>query len=298
MGFLQLVFNGIVTGTIFSLFAISFSIIYGTTKLFHFAHGMVFTFGAYFTFVFYVLLELNIIVAVLFSMVATSILGMAINLIIYEPLQRRMAGPLIILVGSLGTYIALDSIVCLLFTSNVQVISAGTGKIFKVAGIYITPIQVVIITIAIIINSFLALFFLKTEAGLSIRALGEDSELAEIFGMSPRKIKFMIFAIGSALASVGSTMNALDIGTISPGIGLHALLICFVGLVIGGMDNIPGAAAGGFIVGMIYHLSIWRIEAKWQQIIVFLFLIVVLLIKPEGLFKQKKDKIQGTTSEA
>jgi branched-chain amino acid transport system permease protein len=71
---------------------------------------------------------------------------------------------------------------------------------------------------------------------------------------------------------------------------MHALLICFVALVIGGMENIPGAAAGGFIVGMIYHLSIWRIEAKWQQIIVFLVLIIVLLVKPEGLFKRKKAK--------
>jgi branched-chain amino acid transport system permease protein len=290
MGFFQLIFNGIVTGTIFSLFAISFSMIYGTTKLFHFAHGMIFTCGAYFTFAFHVLLGINIIVSVFLSMIAASILGMALYLIIYEPLQKRKAGPLVILVGSLGTYIALDAIICLIFSSNVQVISEGSGGIFKAAGIYITPTQIVIIVIAIVINCSLALFFLKTEAGLSIRALGEDSELAEVFGMSPRRIKYMIFAIGSSLAAIGATMNALDIGTISPSIGLHALLVCFVALVIGGMENIPGAAAGGFIVGMIYHLSIWKIEAKWQQIIVFLVLITVLLVKPEGLFKRKKTK--------
>jgi len=291
MGFLQLLFNGIVTGTIFSLFAISFSIIYGTTKVFHFAHGMVFTCGAYFTFVFHVLVGMNIVPSILLSMVFTAILGMAINLIIYEPLQRRKAGPLVILVGSLGTYISLNAIVCLIFTSNVQVISAGTGSVFTLASVHITPTQVVVIGIAIVINCFLALFFMKTEAGLSIRALGEDSELAEIFGMSPRKIKYMIFAIGSALASIGATLNALDIGTVDPGVGLHALLVCFVALVVGGMENIPGAAVGGFIVGMIYHLSIWRIEAKWQQVIVFLVLLTVLLVKPEGLFKRKKGKI-------
>ena len=101
----------------------------------------------------------------------------------------------------------------------------------------------------------------------------------------------MIFAIGSSLASIGATLNALDIGTVDPGVGLHALLVCFVALVVGGMENIPGAAVGGFIVGMIYHLSIWRIEAKWQQVIVFLVLLAVLLVKPEGLFKRKKGKI-------
>ena len=251
---------------------------------------MVFTCGAYFTFAFHIMLGMNIVVSVIFSMIAASIVGMLLNLIIYEPLQKRKAGPLVILVCSLGTYIALDAIVCLIFSSNVQVISAGGGGIYKVAGIYITPIQIVIISIAIVINCFLALFFMKTEAGLSIRALGVDSELAEIFGMSPRRIKYMIFAIGSALAAIGATMNSLDVGTISPSVGMHALLICFVALVIGGMENIPGAAAGGFIVGMIYHLSIWRIEAKWQQIIVFLVLITVLLVKPEGLFHRKKGK--------
>jgi branched-subunit amino acid ABC-type transport system permease component len=224
-------------------------------------------------------------------MVFTSILGMAINFIIYEPLQRRKAGPLVILVASLGTYISLNAIVSLIFTSNVQVLSKGTGTILTIAKVYFTPTQVVIIGIAIAINCLLALFFLKTEAGLSIRALGEDSELAEVYGMSPRKIKYIIFAIGSALASIGATLNALDIGTIEPAVGMHALLVCFVALVVGGMENIPGAAAGGFIVGMIYHLSIWRIEAKWQQVIVFLVLITVLLVKPEGLFKRKKRKI-------
>jgi branched-chain amino acid transport system permease protein len=291
MGFVQLLLNGLVTGTIFSLFAVSFSIIYGTAKVFHFAHGMVFTCGAYFTYVFHVMVGMNIVPSILLSMVFTSILGMAINFIIYEPLQRRKAGPLVILVASLGTYISLNAIVSLIFTSNVQVLSKGTGTILTIAKVYFTPTQVVIIGIAIAINCFLALFFLKTEAGLSIRALGEDSELAEVYGMSPRKIKYIIFAIGSALASIGATLNALDIGTIEPAVGMHALLVCFVALVVGGMENIPGAAAGGFIVGMIYHLSIWRIEAKWQQIIVFLVLITVLLVKPEGLFKRKKGKI-------
>jgi len=291
MAILQLIFNGIVTGTIFSLYAISFSIIYGTTKIFHFAHGMVFTCGAYFTYVFHVLVGMNIVPSILLSMVFTSTLGMAINFIIYEPLQRRKAGPLVLLVASLGTYISLQAIISLIFTSNVRVLSGGVGSAVRVMSVSITEIQLIIIGTIIGINSFLVLFFLKTEAGLSIRALGEDSELAEVFGMSPRKIKYIIFAIGSGLASVAATLNALDIGTIDPNIGLEALLVCFVAIVVGGMENIPGAAAGGFIVGMISHLSIWQVEARWQQVIVYSVLIAVLLFKPEGLFKSGKERI-------
>lgn len=291
MGIFQLIFNGIVTGTIFSLYAISFSIIYGTAKIFHFAHGMVFTCGAYFTYVFHVMVGMNIVPSILLSMVFTSTLGMAINFIIYEPLQRRKAGPLVLLVASLGTYISLQAIISLIFTSNVRVLSGGVGSAFRVMSVSITEIQLIIIGTIIGINSFLVLFFLKTEAGLSIRALGEDSELAQVFGMSPRKIKYIIFAIGSALASVAATLNALDIGTIDPNIGLEALLVCFVAIVVGGMENIPGAAAGGFIVGMISHLSIWQVEARWQQVIVYSVLIAVLLVKPEGLFKSGKERI-------
>jgi branched-chain amino acid transport system permease protein len=236
------------------------------------------------------MLGLNIVPSILLSMVFTSMLGMAINFIIYEPLQRRKAGPLVLLVASLGTYISLQAIISLVFTSNVRVLSAGVGSTLKVMSVSVTEIQLIVIGTIIGINSFLVLFFLKTEAGLSIRALGEDSELAEVFGMSPRKIKYIIFAIGSGLASVAATLNALDIGTIDPNVGLEALLVCFVAIVVGGMENIPGAAAGGFIVGMISHLSIWQVEARWQQIIVYSVLIAVLLVKPEGLFKSGKER--------
>lgn len=287
MELLQLLVNGIVAGAMFSLFAISFSIIYGTAKIFHFAHGMIFTCGAYFTFLFHIQLGIPIIPAILLSLVSTSFLGMGINWIIYEPLQRRKASGLVVLVASLGTYIALEAIISLFFTSNVQVLAKGAGSTLKIGDIHVTSMQVVIIAVVLVINSLLALFFLRTEAGLSIRALGEDPELAEVLGMSRRKITYIIFAIGSALAAIGATINALDLGTIEPGMGMEALLVCFVALVIGGMENIPGAAVGGFIVGMINHLSIWKLEARWQQIVVFLVLIVVLIVKPEGLFKKR-----------
>jgi branched-chain amino acid transport system permease protein len=288
MELLQLFVNGIITGAIFSLFAVSFSIIYATTKIFHFAHGMIFTCGAYFTFLFYIQLGIPLVPAIVLGAGSTSLLGMGINWIIYEPLQRKKASGLVVLVASLGTYIALEALVSLLFTSNVQVLTTGAGSTLIIGGIYVTSIQVVIIAIVLVINSFLAVFFLKTEAGLSIRALGEDPELAEVFGMSRKKIAYLIFAIGSGLAAIGATLNALDIGTIEPGIGMEALLVCFVALVVGGMENIPGAAVGGFIVGMINNLSIWKFEARWQQIIVFLVLVVVLLVKPEGIFKRSK----------
>jgi len=216
---------------------------------------------------------------------------MAINFIIYEPLQKKRASPLGILVASLGTYIALNAILSLIFTSNVQVLSKGVESTIKIGNGFITRTQIFIIGITIGINLLLTLFFVKTQAGLSIRALGEDSELAEIMGMSPRKIKCIIFAIGSALASVSATLNAIDIGTIDPNLGLEALFICFVAIVVGGIENIPGAAVGGFIVGMIHHFSVWRIEAKWQQVIVFSVLMVVLLVKPKGLFHRKRKKV-------
>ena len=288
MELLQLFVNGIVTGAIFSLFAVSFSIIYTTTKIFHFAHGMIFTCGAYFTFLFHIQLGIPLIPAIVLGAGSTSLLGMGINWIIYEPLRRKKASGLVVLVASLGTYIALEALVSLFFTSNVQVLTTGAGSTLIIGGIYVTSIQIVIIAVVLVINSFLALFFLKTEAGLSIRALGEDPELAEVFGMSRKKIAYLIFAIGSGLAAIGATLNALDIGTIEPGIGMEALLVCFVALVVGGMENIPGAAVGGFIVGMINNLSIWKFEARWQQIIVFLVLVVVLLVKPEGIFKRSK----------
>jgi branched-chain amino acid transport system permease protein len=290
MDIIQLLVNGIVTGVVFSLFAISFTTIYATTKIFHFAHGMVFTCGAYFSYLFHVTLGVHIFGSILISVVLTGFVGMLINFVIYEPLQKRRASPLAILVASLGTYIALNAIISLIFTSNVKVMESGIGGILQFGNVFVTNTQIVIICATVGINTLLALFFIKTEVGLSIRALGQNAELAEIFGMSPRRIKYAIFFLASALASVGATFEAMDIGTIEPSIGLEALLICFVALVVGGMENIPGAALGGFVIGMIYHLSIWKVEAKWQQIIVFGVLIAVLILKPSGLFERDRKE--------
>ena len=284
MELLQLIFNGIATGLIYSLFAVSFSLIYGTAKIFHFAHGMVFTVGAYFSFLFHIYLGLPIYLAIPISLIFTGAVGMGINWILYEPLKRREGSKLVILVASLGMYIFLEALISLIFTSNVRVLHRGGGSALTFWGICVTPMQVIIIVTVLVINTLLTLFFLRTETGHSIRALGQDAELAEVFGMSPRRITYIIFAIGSALAAIGASLYALDVGTIYPGVGMESLLICFVALVLGGMENIPGAAVGGFIVGMIYHLSIWRIEAKWQQVIAFSVVILVLIIKPKGLF--------------
>jgi branched-chain amino acid transport system permease protein len=287
---LQLIVNGIVSGAIFSLFAVSFSIIYVPSKIFHFAHGMIFTCGAYFTLLFHSKLGIPIAPAILLSIVSTSLVGIGINWIIYEPLQKREASPLVLLVASLGTYIVLEAIISMFFTSNVHVLTRGAESTFNIVGVYVTYLQLIIVIIILLINSLVALFFLKTEAGLSIRALGADPELAEVYGMSRRKIIYLIFAIGSSLAAIGASLNALNTGTIEPMVGMEALLICFVALVVGGMGNIPGAAAGGFIVGMISHLSVLKFEARWEQIILFVVVIVIMLVKPEGLFTRKRSK--------
>jgi len=287
MELLQLIVNGIVTGTIYSLYATSFSVIFGTTRIFHFAHGIVFTCGAYGTFVFHTLLGLPLVFAILLSTVGTSLVGMMMNLVIYEPLRRRTTSGLVILVASMGTYIVLQAIISLLFTSNIQVLRTGAEQTYQVGAIRFTWLQVWIVCIVATINLSLALFFIKTEAGLHIRGLGENPELAEVIGISRRKVTFLIFAIGSGLAAVSCSLNALNNGTIGPHIGLDALLICFVALVVGGMENIPGAAAGGFMVGMISHLGIWKIESRWQMVVVFSVVIIVLLVKPKGLFAVK-----------
>lgn len=287
---LQLLVNGIISGAIFSLFAVSFSIIYVPSKIFHFAHGMIFTCGAYFTLLFHSKLGMPIVPAIMLSLVFTSLVGIGINWIIYEPLQKRKASHLVLLVASLGTYIVLEAIISIFFTSDVQVLTSGAQSTFNTLGVYVTYLQVIIVIIILLINILVALFFLKTEAGLSIRALSADPELAEVYGMSRRKIIYLIFAIGSSLAAIGASLNALNTGTIQPMIGMEALLICFVALVVGGMENIPGAAAGGFIVGMISHLSVLKFEARWEQIILFVVVIVIMLVKPEGLFTRKRSK--------
>jgi branched-subunit amino acid ABC-type transport system permease component len=134
-------------------------------------------------------------------------------------------------------------------------------------------------------------FFKFFRLGIAIRALGNDSELALIYGMPARKLRNISFAVGSALAGVSSLMIGFNVGIIDFNMGFDVILMATVAMIIGGLGNVSAAAGGGFILGVIQNVALWKIDSKWQMALSFSILILVLLFRPSGFFGEKQSAV-------
>lgn len=286
----QLTFNGIIAGSIYALIAISFAIIYRTVKFFHFAHGVVFTAGAYFAYTLIKLMQLNFVISFFLSMAFTALLGMAIDRIVYYPLRLKKASTMIFLLASFGVFIFIQNLIALIYGN--QIFALRTGLIregYHIFSAVITPIQITILAISIMLMILLWLFIQRAKLGKAMRAVSDDPLAASVMGINPEKTILTSFAIGSALAGAAGILISLET-SIEPTMGFTAILKGIIASIIGGIGNIPGAMFGGFFLGIIENLGIWKIQAGWKDTISFSVLIIFLLLRPGGIFGIKTEK--------
>lgn len=286
----QLLLNGIIAGSIYALVAIGFTVIYRTVKFFHFAHGVVYTAGAYFAYTLIISLHLNFAVSFFLAIVLAAILGVAIDRLVYYPLRRQKASNLIFLLASFGVVIFIQNLIQLIY--GAQILTIRTGPIKEghhFLGAVITDIQILILAVSIILMILLWLFIQKTKLGKAMRAVSDDPIAANVVGINPERIILTSFAIGSALAGAAGILISFETN-IQPTMGFSALLKGIIASIIGGIGSIPGAVLGGFFLGLAENLGIWKISAGWKDCIAFLILIIFLLIRPWGFLGTKTEK--------
>lgn len=287
---LQFIFNGIIAGSIYALIAIGFTVIYRTVKFFHFAHGVVFTAGAYLAYTFFILLKINLFISFFLSIAFAAFLGIAINRFVYYPLRLKNASNLIFLLASFGVFIFLQNLIQLIY--GAQSLTIRTGPIKEghhFLGAVITDIQILILIASIVLMILVWIFIQKTKIGKAMRAVADDPMAANVVGINPERIIMISFAIGSALAGVAGILISFETN-IGPTMGFSALLKGIIASIIGGIGSIPGAVLGGLFLGLAENLGIWKISAGWKDCIAFAILIVFLLVRPWGLLGTKTQK--------
>ena len=280
----QLTLNGIIAGSIYALIALGFTVIYRTVKFFHFAHGIVYTIGAYFAYTFIILLKINPVVSISLSVVLSALLGVIIDRSVYYPLRLRKASNLIFMLASFGVFILLQNLIALIYGN--QILTLRTGPIvegYHIGGAVITQIQIWILVFSCILMIILWLFIQKTKIGKAMRAVSDDPVAANVVGIDPERIITWSFIIGSALAGAAGILISLETN-IEPTMGFNALLKGIIASIVGGIGNIPGAVLGGFFLGLAENLGIWKIQAGWKDSIAFAILIIFLLLRPGGIF--------------
>jgi branched-chain amino acid transport system permease protein len=286
----QLLLNGIIAGSIYALIAIGFTVIYRTVKFFHFAHGVVYTAGAYFAYTLIISLHLNFALSFFLSIVLTAILGIAIDKFVYFPLRQQNASNLIFLLASFGVVIFIQNLIQLIY--GAQILTIRTGPIKEghhFLGAVITDTQILILAVSVILMIFLWLFIQRTKLGKAMRAVSDDPIAANVVGINPERIILTSFAIGSALAGVAGILISFETN-IEPTMGFSALLKGIIASIIGGIGSIPGAVLGGFFLGLAENLGIWKISAGWKDCIAFAILIIFLLLRPWGILGNKTEK--------
>lgn len=281
----QLALNGIVTGCLYAILAISFAVIYAPTKTFHFAHGSVYVYGGYFLYQFAMEWGWPLPAAVPAAVLAAGCLGVLVDRAVYTPLRKRGAGVMEILLSAFGTFIVLQNVLLLIWKSDPRTVRVPEGlkNGIPFGPLTLTPLDLITVVVAGVVVVGVAVFMRRTRPGKAMRALENDPEVAVMVGISTERVRMAAFFLGSALVAVAAALTALDKG-LEPTIGVNALLVAVVAMIVGGVGSFSGAALAGLSLGIVENLGIWQIPSEWKSTITFSVLAVFILFRPTGFF--------------
>jgi branched-chain amino acid transport system permease protein len=288
MSFITYLLNGISLGSVYSIIALGYTMVYGIAKMLNFAHGDVIMIGGYIIFTIMSTLGLNPILAVLISIILCTLLGITIERIAYKPLRR--APSLAVLITAIGVSYLLQNVALIIFGAEAKSFSSVIPvKAMSLAGgkLTISGETLVTIPLCILIMTVLTIFIKKSKTGRGMIAVSEDKDAAVLMGVNVNKTIAVTFAIGSALAAVASSLMFSTYTNLSTTSGAMPGIKAFVAAVFGGIGSIPGAMIGGILLGVIEILSRAYISTQLGDAIVFLILIIVLLVKPTGILGKK-----------
>ena len=292
--FLQNCLNGLSIGSIYALIAIGYTMVYGILRLINFAHGDIFMMAGYFMIICMTDLLIPWYISIILVIVFTVLLGVIIEKVAYKPL--RSAPRMSVMISAIGVSYFLQNFATYLFSAQPKGYPAAEmgfmsktvqiGSISTMLVTFITPI----LTVALVF----ALVFLikKTKIGMAMRAVSRDFETARLMGIRINGVISFTFAIGCGLAAIGSVLYFIPRSSVYPLAGSLPGLKCFVAAVFGGIGSIPGALVGGFLIGICETFIKASAYSEFSDAITFVILIVVLLVRPPGLFGEKlKEKV-------
>jgi len=284
---IQLMTNGLVQGSIYSLLAVGFGILYRSLRFFDISYGALYTASAYFMLVFNKLLHFDIFSSLLLSIVSTMMLAATFEKGIYYRFYKRSASSTVMLVASLGIYIFMENFVALLFGNDIKVLSTGIEPSLKLGEIILTRIQIIQLGTGIIFTFFLFLLLSRCKYIKALWALGDEPELIEVLNLPLKLLRVLVFMLAGFFVSTASILTSLDVG-MDPHGGLNALLSAAVAVIIGGIDSIAGWILGAYTLALIQSLVIFQFSSRWTPLVTFGLLILILLTKPQGILGLKK----------
>lgn len=289
VSFFSYFISGVSLGSIYAIIALGYTMVYGIAKMLNFAHGDVIMVGGFTVFWAFSMQNMNPMIAIPLAIVLCTILGVTIEYIAYRPL-RQAASSLVVLITAIGVSYFLQNLALLIFGANPKSFTSMVPfEPLRLAGGQIIIMGETIVTVisCLIIMTGLTLFIRKTKPGQAMLAVSEDKGAAQLMGINVNKTISLTFAIGSGLAAVAGILLCSAYPSLSPYTGSMPGIKAFVAAVFGGIGSIPGALIGGLLLGIVEILGRAYISSQMADVIVFLVLILVLLVKPTGILGKK-----------
>ena len=278
---LQQLFNGLTLGSVYILVAIGLTLVFGILHVPNFAHGALYLIGGYLTLMAMKGLGVHYFVAILISMVSVAFVAILMERLVFNPLRNAPA--IHDKIAAIGMVLFFDALVSLIWGNEYQRMITPYGDTVTVFGIATSYQRILIIVVAVVVVILLQLFLKKTMIGASIIAMAQNREGAFLVGINANAVAMMTFAISGALAAIAASISS-PINLVFPSMGHIVILKAFVVVIIGGMGSVPGAIIGGLILGISESLGATYISNDYKDMIAFLLLIIIMTIRPKGLF--------------
>lgn len=282
----QQLINALTLGSVYALFALGFTLVFGVLEVINLSHGAVFMVGAYVALVAVTRLGLSIWLALPLAMIASGILGLLIDQIVLKPLRARKAHHLMPMIATIGVAILLTSLAQGLFGAEVSRFPFGTipDRSFQLASVHLTALQLGIVLVSFALMASLVLVLKRTRLGKAVRAVAENAQTSYLLGIDVDGIFRLVSFVAAALGGGAGVLIGLSFNAIFPFMGQPLLPKGVAVIILGGMGDVRGAMAGGLFLGMVEVMSVAYLSSGYRDAIAFGLLFLILLVRPSGMF--------------
>ena len=278
----QLVLNGVIAGSIYALFAVGLTMVYGVFRFINFAHGELIAWGAYLVLLFmHPPISLPLYLAVLPALLATMAIGVVQDRYVYQPLIH--GNRITLLIASIGVSYLLRNAIRLIWGSDLMTYGIRPVRGILFAGLSITPTQILMIGAAVFFLSALYFLLTRTMLGKSLRAVADNMELAAIMGINMKRVSLPVWVLASLFAGAGGFLLALDT-SLEPMIGMTNMIKAFAAVLLGGAGNVWGALLAGLFIGIAENIGVAFFSPGYKDFISFALIFLLLILRPKGIF--------------
>jgi branched-chain amino acid transport system permease protein len=289
--FPQQLVNGLTVGGIYAIVALGYSMVYGVLQIVNWAHADVLMVGTFVGLVLITQLHMPVLAMVILAAAATALIGITVERAAYRPIKsdnRRMA----VLVSALGMSVFLQNLAQLIFGSSTKPLPTIKKVPYTIGSVSFTNIQIIIGVTTLLMLAVLYVVVYKTKMGIAMRACSVSIPNAKLMGINTNAIISMTFGIGAFMAGIAGVCIGTYYNAVYPTMGYMLGMKAFSAAILGGIGSIPGAVAGGFLIGIIESLGAGYISSGYRDAYAFIIMIVILIIRPSGILGVKHiDKV-------